>query len=92
MAVFDGLLNKLNYTAEAVTAIGTAVNEKGAGIELEFDPLGEWADKIRAGIQTGGQASGAVRSFKSVTVMPMVSLAGNHLSRDKIDIVVLKEE
>ena len=92
MAVFDGLLTKLNYTAEAVTAIGTAVNEKGAGIELEFDPLGEWADKIRAGIQTGGQASGAVRSFKSISVMPLIGLRGNTPWRDKIDIVVLKEE
>lgn len=55
MALFDGLLAKLRYTARAVDAIGEAANEKGADINTATDPLETWADKIRA--ISGGECS-----------------------------------
>ena len=46
MALFDSLLKKVEYTMDAVNAIGNAANAKGAGIDMGLDPLALWADKI----------------------------------------------
>lgn len=48
MALFDSLLKKVRYTANAVTRIGEAANAKGAAIILDTDPLDTWPDKIGA--------------------------------------------
>jgi len=52
MALFDSFLEKLRLTATTVTEIGEAVNDKGAGINLDTDPLVNWPDMIRKNIKT----------------------------------------
>lgn len=58
MGLFDALLKKVRYTADAVNDVGEAVNEKGARINLFVTPLAEWPRLIRENIRVAGQPFG----------------------------------
>lgn len=48
MALLDDINQKIALIGECVDDIGEAANTKGAGIDLEYDRLTEWAGKIEA--------------------------------------------
>lgn len=91
MAVLDSLLNKLEYTATSITGIGTAANEKGAGINLETDALATWADKIRNNITDGGQPSGVERTVTAMKIKK-ININDNILPRTAFTATASKEE
>lgn len=48
MALLDDINQKIALIGECVDDIGEAANIKGAGIDLEYDKLDKWAEKILA--------------------------------------------
>lgn len=89
MALFDSLIRKVQYTGDAISEIGYSANAKGAGINLDTDPLDEWGVKIlnnipevniiQITVDSAGRINGTDISGETATV-PTTSKDGSPVS------------